>query len=168
MGGRILIRRRRAGRHAWRAEIAAAAIGLTAAGGALSEPRGGRRRMVQAVDRSHRSVLPQSHHCLGRNAARSLERPLSGIGRRRLGGWISSRTSPRRIAWLCHRNHQRVLRIYEMPKVDVHIVASNAAPTGVGEPGVPPLAPAVANALARLGVPRVRRLPLVRAGLVAG
>jgi isoquinoline 1-oxidoreductase beta subunit len=61
----------------------------------------------------------------------------------------------------------RVLRIYEMPKVEVHIVSSNAAPTGVGEPGVPPLAPAVVNAMARLGVPRVRRLPLARAGLVA-
>jgi isoquinoline 1-oxidoreductase beta subunit len=61
----------------------------------------------------------------------------------------------------------RVLRIYEMPKVEVHIVSSKAAPTGVGEPGVPPLAPAVANAMARLGVPRVRRLPLARAGLVA-
>ena len=41
------------------------------------------------------------------------------------------------------------------------------APTGVGEPGVPPLAPAVVNAIARLGGPRVRRLPLARAGLVA-
>ena len=58
--------------------------------------------------------------------------------------------------------------INEMPKVEVHIVASNHAPTGVGEPGVPPLAPAVANALARLGIPRARRLPLVRARLVAG
>jgi isoquinoline 1-oxidoreductase beta subunit len=64
-------------------------------------------------------------------------------------------------------DHYRMLRIYEMPKVEVHIVDSHAPPTGVGEPGVPPLAPAVANALVRLGVPRVRRLPLVRAGLVA-
>ena len=61
----------------------------------------------------------------------------------------------------------KALRIQEMPKVEVHIVASNAAPTGVGEPGLPPLAPAVANAMARLGVPRVRRLPLARAALVA-
>jgi isoquinoline 1-oxidoreductase beta subunit len=60
----------------------------------------------------------------------------------------------------------RSLRIHEMPKVEVHIVASQAAPTGVGEPGVPPLAPAVCNAIARLGAPRVRRLPLTRAGLV--
>jgi isoquinoline 1-oxidoreductase beta subunit len=54
-----------------------------------------------------------------------------------------------------------------MPKVEVHIVPSTAAPTGVGEPGVPPLAPAVANAVARLGGPRVRRLPFTRAGIVA-
>jgi isoquinoline 1-oxidoreductase beta subunit len=60
----------------------------------------------------------------------------------------------------------RTLRIHQMPKVEVHIVASKAAPTGVGEPGLPPLAPAVANALARLGGPRVRRLPLARAGLI--
>jgi isoquinoline 1-oxidoreductase beta subunit len=60
----------------------------------------------------------------------------------------------------------RSLRIHEMPAVDVHILPSTAAPTGVGEPGVPPLAPAVANALARLGVPPVRRLPFARAGLV--
>jgi len=49
----------------------------------------------------------------------------------------------------------------------MHIVSSNAAPTGVGEPGVPPLAPAVVKAMARSGVARVWRLPLARAGLVA-
>jgi isoquinoline 1-oxidoreductase beta subunit len=59
------------------------------------------------------------------------------------------------------------LRIYEMPVVEVHIVPSTVAPTGVGEPGVPPLAPAVANAVARLGGPQVRRLPFARAGLIA-
>ena len=60
----------------------------------------------------------------------------------------------------------RALRIHEMPKVEVHIVPSTEKPTGVGEPGVPPLAPAVANAVAKLGGPRVRRLPFSRAGLV--
>jgi len=60
----------------------------------------------------------------------------------------------------------RSLRIHEMPRVEVHIVASNEKPSGVGEPGVPPLAPAVANAVAKLGGPRVRRLPLTRAGMV--
>ena len=59
------------------------------------------------------------------------------------------------------------LRIHEMPKVEVYIVPSTVAPTGVGEPGVPPLAPAVANAIAKLGGPKVRRLPFARAGIVA-
>jgi isoquinoline 1-oxidoreductase beta subunit len=61
----------------------------------------------------------------------------------------------------------RALRIHEMPKVEVYIVPSAAAPSGVGEPGLPPLAPAVANAVARLGGARVRRLPFTRSGLVA-
>ena len=39
-----------------------------------------------------------------------------------------------------------VLRLDEMPKVEVHIVPSTERPTGVGEPGVPPIGPAVANA----------------------
>jgi len=56
----------------------------------------------------------------------------------------------------------RSLRIHEMPAVEVTIVRSSEKPTGVGEPGLPPIAPAVANALARLGVERPRRLPMVR------
>jgi isoquinoline 1-oxidoreductase beta subunit len=52
------------------------------------------------------------------------------------------------------------LRIREMPQIDVHIVASDAAPTGVGEPGVPPLAPALANAIAAATGQRLRKLPL--------
>jgi len=54
----------------------------------------------------------------------------------------------------------RVLRINEMPPVDVHIVPSTDKPTGVGEPGVPPIAPAVANALAAATGKRLRVLPL--------
>jgi len=53
-----------------------------------------------------------------------------------------------------------VLRIGEMPAVDVHIVPSTEKPTGVGEPGVPPIAPAVANALAAATGKRIRNLPL--------
>jgi len=56
----------------------------------------------------------------------------------------------------------RPLRIDEMPAIDVHIVTTGAAPTGVGEPGVPPIAPAVANALFHLTGRRVRRLPFAR------
>jgi isoquinoline 1-oxidoreductase subunit beta len=55
----------------------------------------------------------------------------------------------------------RSLRIDEMPEVEVAIVRSPDKPTGVGEPGVPPIAPAVANAMARLGLGRPRRLPIV-------
>jgi isoquinoline 1-oxidoreductase beta subunit len=41
----------------------------------------------------------------------------------------------------------------------VHIVPSNDPPTGMGEPGLPPLAPAFANAIAKLTGKRVRKLP---------
>ena len=59
-----------------------------------------------------------------------------------------------------------VLRINEMPQVEVHIVASTANPTGVGEPGVPPIAPAVANALFAATGKRLRNLPLQAKDLV--
>ncbi len=52
------------------------------------------------------------------------------------------------------------LRLNEMPVVEVHIVPSEAAPTGVGEPGTPPIAPAVANALFKLTGKPVRSLPI--------
>ena len=53
-----------------------------------------------------------------------------------------------------------LLRIGEMPKVEVHIVESQEKPTGVGEPGVPVVAPAVANALFAATGRRLRTLPL--------
>jgi isoquinoline 1-oxidoreductase subunit beta len=56
----------------------------------------------------------------------------------------------------------RSLRIDEMPEIEVVIVPSAENPTGVGEPGVPPIGPAVANAMAQLGLERPRRLPMVR------
>jgi isoquinoline 1-oxidoreductase beta subunit len=59
-------------------------------------------------------------------------------------------------------NDYRPLRIMDMPVVEVHIVQSGEAPTGVGEPGVPPIAPAVANAFFHLSGQRVRRLPFAR------
>lgn len=52
------------------------------------------------------------------------------------------------------------LRIDRMPTVEVHIVASDAPPTGVGEPGVPPIGPAVANALRAATGRSIRRLPI--------
>ena len=54
----------------------------------------------------------------------------------------------------------RLLRIHEMPKVAVHVVPSELPPTGVGEPGVPPIAPALCNALFKLTGKRIRSLPI--------
>jgi len=53
-----------------------------------------------------------------------------------------------------------MLRMAETPAVDVHIVASQEHPEGVGEPGLPPLAPAVANAVFKATGQRLRHLPL--------
>ena len=53
-----------------------------------------------------------------------------------------------------------ILTLAEMPTVEVYIVASSAAPGGVGEPGVPVIAPAVANAVFAATGQRLRRLPL--------
>ena len=52
-----------------------------------------------------------------------------------------------------------VLRMEDMPAVEVHVVRSTADPTGIGEPGVPPIGPAVANAVAAATGKRVRVLP---------
>ncbi len=55
---------------------------------------------------------------------------------------------------------QSLLSLAETPQIDVHLVPSTAAPGGVGEPGTPPIAPAVCNALATLTGRRVRQLPI--------
>jgi len=53
----------------------------------------------------------------------------------------------------------KMLRMGEMPDVTVHIVRNHEAPGGVGEPGVPPIAPAVANAVFAATGQRIRKLP---------
>ena len=58
------------------------------------------------------------------------------------------------------------LRINQMPVVEVHIVPSDAAPTGAGEPGVPPIGPALANAIHAATKKRIRVLPMAK-GLTA-
>ena len=55
-----------------------------------------------------------------------------------------------------------MLRMAEMPKVETHIVDSGEAPGGLGEPGVPSVAPAVTNAIFALTGTRIRRLPIDR------
>ena len=57
------------------------------------------------------------------------------------------------------------LRMADMPHIEVHIMESEAAPTGVGEPGLPPAGPALANAIYAATGKRVTRLPLTSNGI---
>ncbi len=57
-------------------------------------------------------------------------------------------------------------RMREMPKVEVHIVNSTAAPSGIGEPGVPPVAPAIGNAVFAAIGRRLLSLPFNVAGMI--
>jgi len=56
-----------------------------------------------------------------------------------------------------------LIRMHECPEIIVQILPSEEKPTGVGEPGLPPIAPAVANAVFRLTGVRLRRMPLQKA-----
>jgi isoquinoline 1-oxidoreductase beta subunit len=58
-----------------------------------------------------------------------------------------------------------VLRLNEMPKVEVHILPSTENPGGIGEPGTPPIAPAVVNAIFAATGKRLRALPIDAAAL---
>jgi isoquinoline 1-oxidoreductase beta subunit len=63
-------------------------------------------------------------------------------------------------------NTYRVLRSNEVPELDVHLIQSNEAPGGIGEVAVPPVAPAVCNALFAATRKRLRRLPIAGQSLV--
>jgi isoquinoline 1-oxidoreductase beta subunit len=54
----------------------------------------------------------------------------------------------------------QILRMSEMPEIDIHVVESEASPGGVGEIATPPIAPAVANAVFAATGKRVRQLPI--------
>src|SRR3984893_18731584 len=54
----------------------------------------------------------------------------------------------------------QILRMFESPEIEVHIIPSTESPTGGGEPGVPPVAPALTNAIFAATGKRVRRLPI--------
>ncbi len=64
-------------------------------------------------------------------------------------------------------NDYRMVRISEAPEYDIHIVASDEEPGGAGEPGVPQIAPAVANALFKLTGTRIRQLPISQQALAS-
>lgn len=57
-------------------------------------------------------------------------------------------------------HNYKIMRMKHMPVVEVHIMPSEDKPSGAGEPGVPPIAPAVANAVFAVTGKRIRRLPI--------
>ena len=57
----------------------------------------------------------------------------------------------------------RLIRMSEVPEIEVHMIKSTDKIGGIGEPGVPPLAPAVANAFFNATGVRIRRIPLTPA-----
>jgi isoquinoline 1-oxidoreductase beta subunit len=57
-------------------------------------------------------------------------------------------------------HNYQFMRLVEMPIVDIHIMENQEAPGGVGEPGLPPIAPALGNAIFNLTGERHRKLPL--------
>ena len=67
----------------------------------------------------------------------------------------------------CNFPDYRMVTMKEMPQIETHVIESGAEPGGVGEPGTPPIAPAVVNAASRLLGRRIRTLPL-RSALGAG
>jgi isoquinoline 1-oxidoreductase subunit beta len=63
-------------------------------------------------------------------------------------------------------NDYRVLRINELPLLDVHVLTSDARPGGVGEVAVPPVAPALCNAIFAATGKRLRTLPIAAHDLI--
>ena len=155
---------------AWRTPAAPAADGARVARGvALCTSFGSPVAMVMEVSLSP-SGTPRIHRVV---AAVDCGTPINpGLIRQQIEGsvvWGLSAALTGRITMeggvVREGNFDSVplMRISESPVIETHIIDSRAVPTGVGEIGVPPVAPALANAIAALTGQRPRRLPLLEA-----
>ena len=155
---------------AWRTPAAPAADGARVARGvALCTSFGSPVAMVMEVSLSP-SGTPRIHRVV---AAVDCGTPINpGLIRQQIEGsvvWGLSAALTGRITMeggvVREGNFDSVplMRISESPVIETHIIDSRAAPTGVGEIGVPPVAPALANALTALTGQRPRRLTLLEA-----
>mgnify|MGYP001112025080 CR=1 FL=1 len=63
-------------------------------------------------------------------------------------------------------DNYKVLRMDEIPEMDIHLVESNDDPVGAGEPATPPLAPALLNAIFAATGKRIRKIPVLKEDLV--
>ncbi|HEX2531887.1 MAG TPA: xanthine dehydrogenase family protein molybdopterin-binding subunit [Burkholderiaceae bacterium] len=123
--------------------------------------------VAYVVEASIRNGTPKLHrvtaavHCNRAINPLSIEAQVQGAALMALGMTLpgAAITLKDGVVQQSNFNDYAVARMADIPQVDVYIVASDQPPTGMGEPGLPPLAPAFANALARLTGKRLRRLP---------
>lgn len=115
--------------------------------------------VVDGVPRLHRAVA--GVHCNQPVNPLSIEAQVQGAALMGLGMTLPGAAITLKDGVVEQQNFGDyvVARHHEMPQVEVHVVPSNDPPTGIGEPGLPPLAPAFANAVFRLTGKRLRKLP---------
>ena len=102
------------------------------------------------------------------------EEPINGNGGQMQSGIVSGLTAALKGAITINKGRveqgnfddYQMLRVTEMPKIEVHIVPSDQPSSGIGEPGTPPIAPAVCNAIFAATRKRIRQLPIWREELV--
>ena len=123
--------------------------------------------VAYVVEASVEGNLPQLHavtagvHCNLPVNPKSIEAQVQGGALMGLGMCIPGAAITLKDGVVQQNNFgdYKVARITDMPTITVHIAASADAPKGMGEPGLPPLAPAYANAIAKLTGKRLRELP---------